>query len=454
MERNFNNVDFENFLKENADQYRMYASEKTWKGIYNALNTRKRWFGIGFLFSLVAGGFATFFIINSRKTDLKELTHSNSPVQSFAVNEKNSKSQITLAKGISSSPDISDNAVEQAGNTPFRSKENKLIALVNSNFDAVDKKDNVTAFESIGNDTENELVASTIASQAEDQDFFVTGRNSKPSTTPANVTENLAGNPLTIESVVNSYHVRKKKNTVKWQIYFTPTISYRKLSENKAFLRAAPAPPNLPYNYAALYDINSVVTHKPDMGLELGLSAKYRITRILSMRAGLQFNVSRYEIKAFNYPVEIATISLNRGGSAIESVNTISTHRNFSGDAADWLKNFYFQVSVPLGAEVKIAGDDKVQFGIASTIQPTYVLGDRAYLISTDYKNYSEVPWLIRRWNVNTNLETYVAYSTGKLNWQVGPQVRYQLLSSFVNKYPVKENLFDFGLKVGIGLNK
>jgi hypothetical protein len=81
------------------------------------------------------------------------------------------------------------------------------------------------------------------------------------------------------------------------------------------------------------------------------------------------------------------------------------------------------------------------------------MLGDRAYLLSTDYKNYSEVPWLIRRWNVNTNLETFVKYSTGQLNWQVGPQVRYQLLSSFIKEYPVKENLFDFGLKVGIQLN-
>ena len=99
-------------------------------------------------------------------------------------------------------------------------------------------------------------------------------------------------------------------------------------------------------------------------------------------------------------------------------------------------------------------GDDKMQFGIATTIQPTYLLGDRVYLISTDYKNYAEVPWLVRRWNVNTSLETFVSYSTGHLKWQVGPQFRYQILSSFISKYPVKENLYDFGLKVGISLNK
>jgi hypothetical protein len=135
-------------------------------------------------------------------------------------------------------------------------------------------------------------------------------------------------------------------------------------------------------------------------------------------------------------------------------VNTVSNYRNFNGAQTDWLQNFYFQVSTPIGAEIKLHGTEKMYVGAATTIQPTYVLGDRAYLITADYKNYAQVPWLMRRGNVNTSLETFVAYSTGKVNWQVGPQVRYQLLSSFVNKYPVKENLFDFGLKVGISVNQ
>ena len=58
------------------------------------------------------------------------------------------------------------------------------------------------------------------------------------------------------------------------------------------------------------------------------------------------------------------------------------------------------------------------------------------------------------RWNVNTAVETFVNYSTGRISWQVGPQVRYQLLSSFIDKYPVKENLFDFGLKIGLSIEK
>jgi hypothetical protein len=203
-----------------------------------------------------------------------------------------------------------------------------------------------------------------------------------------------------------------------------------------------------------LYDINNFVTHKPDFGFELGLTAKYPVTKNLKVKAGLQFNVNRYDIKVFHSSTQLATIRLNNR-NGMDSVNRVTNYSNTpSGYSSNWLENFYFQVSAPVGVEFRIKGDEKVQFGLASTIQPTYVLGDRAYLISTDYKNYAEVPWLIRRWNVNTSLETYVSYSTGHLKWQVGPQVRYQLLSSFVKKYPVKENLFDFGLRVGIGLNK
>ena len=127
-------------------------------------------------------------------------------------------------------------------------------------------------------------------------------------------------------------------------------------------------------------------------------------------------------------------------------MNTISGYSNVHGYKSNWLQNFSFQVSAPIGIEYNFSNTDDVQFGMATTIQPTYVLGDRAYLITTDYKNYTQVPWLIRRWNVNTALEAFVKYKS----WQFGPQVRYQLLSSFISKYPVKENLFDFGLKVGV----
>jgi len=445
MKRNLHDVDFEQFIKSSADQYRMYPSEKVWRGINNNLRPRKRWYGLGFLLLLVSGGLSGLFIINSKKTDLQEMdlntTVSGAPIKSLSGLPLTQNSDLAIVKPLTQL-NILPGIQQQNTSSDFIQKASSQQPLITSFIDIAAVKSEV------------EMPEVSSANQVTDQDEYFMGpailSTQQKNNTVSIPLSLLSKNPLTIESVLNSYK-KGKKNKITFQAFFTPTISYRKLRDNKKFTPTRPV--NIPYGYAALYNINEVVTHKPDMGLEIGFNAKYGITKGIRAKAGLQFNMTKYEIKAFNNPLEIATIALNNG-YRIDSLNTFSNYRNFSGTKANWLKNFYFQVSMPVGIEAKLLGDDKIEFGIASTIQPTYILGDRAYLISSNYKNYSEVPWLIRRWNINTSLETYVAYSTGKLNWQVGPQVRYQLLSSFVKKYPVKENLFDFGFKVGIGLNK
>jgi len=441
MERNFNN-EFERFLKENADQYRMYPSAKVWSGVYNALHTRRKWFGLGIVLLLLTGSLVTVLVTRSPKET------------GLSVNRP-----VTTEKRLAPRSQIAPPGKHIAENKfPINSSlasttENRQV-ISNNIFYGTPGNDLATGENTLHFNepvTNSEPLAIDITDELTDQDFTNNARSQKISTYPRKFT---ASNPFdwTIESVLNSFRPPKHKRFA-FQINFTPTISYRKLSANKAFLRSANQQANAPFSFAALYDVNSAVTHKPDIGLELGFTEKYSVASNFRVKAGLQFNVNRYDIKAFNYQNEFTTIAL-KTNAGVDSVLTTSSHRNFSGYKSDWLQNFYFEISAPVGIEIDIAGDDRVQFGVAGTIQPTYILGDRAYLLSTDYKNYAEVPWLIRRWNISTGLETFVSYSTGKMKWQVGPQIRYQLLSSFVEKYPVKENLFDFGLKVGVSLNK
>ena len=441
MERNFNN-EFERFLKENADQYRMYPSAKVWSGVYNALHTRRKWFGLGIILLLLTGSLVTVLVTRSPKetglsvnrpvtTEKRLAPHSQIAPAGKHIVENKFPINSSLAATTENRQVISNNIFYGTPGNDLTTDENTLHF-------------NEPA-------TNSEPLAIDITDELTDQDFINNARSQKISTYPRKFT---ASNPFdwTIESVLNSFRPPKHKRFA-FQLNFTPTISYRKLSANKAFLRSANQQANAPFSFAALYDVNSAVTHKPDIGLELGFTEKYSLASNFRVKAGLQFNVNRYDIKAFNYQNEFTTIAL-KTNAGVDSVLTTSSHRNFSGYKSDWLQNFYFEISAPVGIEIDIAGDDRVQFGVAGTIQPTYILGDRAYLLSTDYKNYAEVPWLIRRWNISTGLETFVSYSTGKMKWQVGPQIRYQLLSSFVEKYPVKENLFDFGLKVGVSLNK
>src|SRR5215470_13547158 len=89
MERNFNN-EFERFLKENADQHRMYPSARVWSGVYNALHTRRKWFGLGIILLLMTGGLVTVLVTHSPKETAVSV---NKP----AANEKSVATQSQIA---------------------------------------------------------------------------------------------------------------------------------------------------------------------------------------------------------------------------------------------------------------------------------------------------------------------------------------------------------------------
>jgi len=73
-----------------------------------------------------------------------------------------------------------------------------------------------------------------------------------------------------------------------------------------------------------------------------------------------------------------------------------------------------------------------------------------SYLLSTDLKHYAKEPKLNRRWNMNAAIEANLNMQKGGFKWSIAPQFRYQMLSSFKSKYPIKENLMDLGIKVGV----
>ena len=87
------------------------------------------------------------------------------------------------------------------------------------------------------------------------------------------------------------------------------------------------------------------------------------------------------------------------------------------------------------------------------TIQPTLVLGGKAYLISADRKNYVADASHLRKLNLNAGFETYINYKFDGFTLQAGPQFRYQILSTNYKIYTVQENLFNLGVKVGVVKN-
>lgn len=474
MESNYHNRDFEQFLKQNADQYRMFPSENVWKGIDSTLHRRRRWYGAGLaLLLLLTGAGVTWVMLSYPPASQKEISNrqeisappptTGTQKVSTVPADPNTVPLVQLAAPVIAGPLHFNLPVKEFGlpdaqpgdldadqpvlsvnvHTPDARAYDPGIALVDL------RNNDEAAHAGTGLLLSGIIMPSTFqvaeqAPAAEDE--------TKPLEEKSIEQEQYGIYPLTIESVVNSYQRPRPRKAVAIQVYMAPTVSYRKLSENKAFLKSAASsgtvPASIPYR-----DVNNAVTHKPDLGVELGVAAKYPLSRALQLKAGLQFNVSRYGIRAFYNPGEIATIALDAGGGT-NSISQETIYRNYSGQNTNWLQNLYYSASVPVGAELRFPSKKATYFSIAATAQPTFIISDKAYLLSTDYKNYVEVPSLIRRWNLNAGFEALVGFSSDRHEWQIGPQVRYQVRSSFQDQYPLKENLFDFGLKVGMLFNR
>jgi hypothetical protein len=483
MESNFNNKDFEQFVKQNADQYRMFPSDKVWVNINNTLHTRRRWYGIGLTLLLLTTGVVTWVMLLSPSGKKQQLASNTTTI----ISSKKSAEQKVQKTGVVIIAPVKSTGSKVpgggSGNLPNNLFLTDVTATLNDEIDllpAIVQPDIKPVASTIINQAEvvvsipapvyakeilrNRPVATDIISSpvqmannnVYDESYKTRDEAITTTTLSDNQTsENKDIYPLSIESVVNSYQKIAKRKRLSWQIYFLPTVSYRKLVENKPFIaNTQQISGSSPLNYViATDDVNNVVTHKPDIGLELGFNVGFPIGKNVKLTTGLQLNISKYDIKAYPYQPEPARLALtNDNGSA--SVSTIqANYRNYeSYTKPDWLSNFYLSASLPVGLEVNVTDTRKTYLGMGGTIQPTYILGDRAYLISTDFKNYAEVPSLTRRWNVSTSFEVFAGYTTGKIKWKVGPQVRYQLLSSFEKRYPVKEHLIDFGLKVGVML--
>lgn len=308
MMSNYRNREFEQYVKENADQYRMFPSEKVWKNINSILHTRRKWYAIGLASLLLITGTAVTLVMvsypSSKKqevTSLKTTTQTNispSPADESII----SKSILPFNGQIADqfTPLFTDPVINKA--IRVKNPQEAEANIFEQEHIAVNEREQIFIVDRNITDVfqnENKSYTSII-----DDDFSVI----PVSDIPAGKYDNalVANDPLTIESVTNAYQPKKLGKKLSWQFFISPTVSYRKLSTNESFDNST-----LNYPFTSLTDVNSAVIHKPDIGLQIGTSFQYPLTKSLRLRGGLQFNINRYDIKAYTYNPEVATIRLN-----------------------------------------------------------------------------------------------------------------------------------------------
>jgi hypothetical protein len=494
MERGFYTEDIEELLKEKADQYKMYPSDKVWKGIHRSLHPTRKWYWFSLILFLSAVGYYTFIEFITPSTANKSISENNAAStvsKPTETSETNNTKAVIVPFGNSNKQ-----AGNGAGNTtkqrpfvlnPENSVDNTGI-IINMDQPVTSAETGITSLPETNTTTalndeapvytlhawpskkgwQHEpadnplLLADNPAEHAEQYTPQVPASLSL--TNPTSVNESiLAANTndaaedgkrlnWLAENAVYELAV-PKQNRLSWQISFTPTMNYRTLNSRNYPSSNANVKTNTPVPQAPYIpgDPEQLVNHKPALGFEVGSNILYTVNKTVTLKTGLLFNYARYDIQAYSSSIsEPAVIALNSSyGIATGQVTSYTRYRNFGGEAVENLNNQYFQLSVPLGLEINLLGNEKLHIGVGGTVQPSYLLNQNIYLITTDYK-YATEPSLVRRWNINTSAEAFVSYKTGDLKWQVGPQLRYQLMSTFIKEYPIRENLFQYGIKIGV----
>lgn len=489
MDNPYNHTEFEDFLKEQADQLRLYPTEQSWRHIQNELHGHKKWpaltaisvFVISLLVigsliikpeiknTIIAANTPTNNEVNTKTSDI-----SNNTIQGPVLETKESAFPENLAVH-----NITQNTIASVSASLF---QQKIAATNNGNMNVFAQNTNEVKNENksvntIFSETKNDQI--TVANNSENPkhklDMFnfalktisqpIAINNSFKNVDFRGMQEDAepfyfryALNTYTdydVEDILSSSHktssfevLRNSVPKLDFQFYLTPSISYRRLVDDAQGKTAstyvsAVSLATSPFTV----DINKLVNYKPSIGYEVGFSLGYHLSDKLSIKSGFQFNMNQYNIEAYLY---------QNSSSPTEVVNEPTVfspflvNRSYGVSSVPFtLKNRFYQVSLPIGLDYKIAEHGRLSWNVAGSIQPTYTFDKEPFVVSTNYKDYADGSKLMRNWNVNADVETYLSYKIGSVKWQVGPQFRYQFLPTMSQKYPIKEYLLNYGLKIG-----
>ena len=498
MEEEFYKDEFEQFLQQQANNHRMFPSDSVWIGIYKKLHGNKRWPGLTIAaFAILLATVATS-IYFSPKPNIFALDQVNKTVKE-AEPSKKSSALLNLVSTVNKNTK-GKNLVEKTPDNLNGTNNEKMVVpavtadllvaaddnqnTVNSSLASNISKQPVNIISSFVNHTSEKVQVKKIAAKAvqeekqlidvenadvineEENNFSLNSQDIKLVSGKANATKpntvkkltgdpddrNLADNFLkqhqTDLADFKTTKITRQKNKFSYTLYIAPSVSYRKLKEDKN-LNSNSNSLTGPVAANFVTDVNRLVRHKPGTGIEAGLAFTYHLSNTFGIKSGVQFNVRQYNIEAFKSSTELTSIAL-LSNSGVDTINTYAIYRNNNGNYSTELVNRYYQFSIPVGIVWEVLGNKKVQFNVAATIQPTYTFNSNSYVLSTNFKNYTDNGGMLRNWTINSNIETYLSLKVGEYKWQLGPQLRYQHLPTFITEYPIRENLMDYGFKIGV----
>ncbi len=389
--------------------------------------------------------------VNSNSIDVKE---------NIATNRQSSliSSQIRFSNNISNNGDINNTIVANNAtnakktfinrNSSTSPANEKVLTEQNDTYISNNTNDEIKSSEMTNqliSISENKIISPTVAANTTKNDIIKLKENSIVTEQKKTIKsdENLTNkNNTTNKQTVLS----KLKQNTNINYYVTPSIGYRtlnKLSDNKG----SSIPTSSFASNISIANVDAQPTDEKALNLEAGVSMSYKLSKRFHLKTGLQVNYTNFvsKVNDLGHPIQ-SFLSV----SGTQQNGYRSSQYTTSKGGTD-LNKTNFQVAIPIGVDFKIIGNEKIKWFIGTTFQPTYIVSGNAYVISQDGKNYINEKSLLRKINFNTALESYLSIKTSNnIILNVGPQVRYQLLSTFKKDYNYIENRYNVGIKIGV----
>lgn len=557
MERRFDMTNFEQSLKDHADQFSIIPSNKVWHGIYNNLHPGSKWpsfaMGLVFLFTLVGVGhlnntpkqtttFApeTSTDASTLHSDKKQEASSRKQVASSRKQVPGSKKQEASSKKqvVSSSNQVAserhevassrnqiagidkqqkESAIIVAGNfvkvkdltnevksanelkvsneapvikmnqksfsKPIQLSSNNLnkkesliernkistdqttadspinLQMVNNDELETNTKQTLTVKNSLNIiegrslvDNKEILLSSKIDSIQNPALEIIFANHNEVDQIPnyeIDGRKNLAGEINNIEVGINKpFLIESKRNKkVSWAFFITPEVSTVHFSG-----KSIQGPPSPGFATVVLRPDNmgNNMIYNARLGFETGTEMAFNFKGKWYITAGASISYSGYNIISDPAHPAFAHLLLKDRSGSIYLRDYITHFGNGQSQAQTTLNNFNLQASIPVGLQYQIWGNKTVQINLASTIAPSFVINSNAYILSSDGKNYVNDPDLMRKINIAGNFGSFITFKSKNIKWHIGPDVRYQILSTYQNIYPVREHLLDYGIRIGI----
>lgn len=482
MDNKLNQDEFELFLQDEVKQHRMYPSDHIWKNIRTELHGYKAWPALTFISLFIITALTISTLINNHpdKHLINPASASFTVFKNTAPGVKEKASLVTETANADTKSYFQQLAPTQITAETFAEDKNLAADFVfperntRSNIAAVPvktftlnkdhlqvsqknvKKPLPIPAEHLATTLENTVVPVADATEPATADLHTNPENDGESVETPNTDLSSTTDVFMKDFNYITNTPIRHNSKFGFQFYITPSTSYRRLSDEKvkeiiqpAVQQSVSASQNVPLNPNLTANVNNVVRHKPAVGLELGFAVLYNMTDRLKFKTGLQLNIRQYYIETFQSTNDLASLSLinNRG---IETISFYSAFNNNTGYKKAQLDNKVYQLSVPIGIQWDIINGKRFGINTEASVQPTFTINNNTYLLSTDYKHYTNGNEFVRKWNINTSVGLNLTYQSGATSWQLGPQIRYQHLPTFSNLYPIKEYLIDYGIRLGI----